>query len=167
MLSLHRELISLIDQCEQWCVKHRLNTNDVQLDHVGYRCESAAVFENLRAECEKERFIYQSEISQRRIAIIGLAEPLKGLFWQTSILELSEPKPGVSESSCADHAELYSPSLNYTQLRQYIEGSGIVLIEKQRPHHTTFQCTIDGGITIKLTQQRLVEKFYAEEINVL
>ena len=83
-------------------------TPDATADHICYKCESSEEFESMRKMFESSSvFIYQSIISQRRIAIVKFLEPIQTSLGPIWFLELSDQKPDGSQKSEFDHIEIY------------------------------------------------------------
>jgi predicted metalloenzyme YecM len=83
--------------------KHSL-AGKAQADHICYKCESGASFEAIRTLFEDEsEFIYQSIISQRRIAYIRFKNEVATALGSIRFLELSDQKPDNSQKEGFDH----------------------------------------------------------------
>lgn len=134
-------------------------------DHICYKCSSAEEFEQLRALFEQQStFIYQSIISQRRIAVIKFLHPLSTAWGEIWYLELSDQKPDGSQASGFDHIELYPAVGSVEELVASLEQQGVVLEKTVRPHHTTFDLTIGEGFKLRLEPEPLVEKIQRDEM---
>lgn len=134
-------------------------------DHLGYKCSSSQEFEELRAILEHQStFVYQSIISQRRIAIIKFVQPLSTALGDIWYLELSDQKPDGSQKSGFDHLELYPVERSVDQLVAELEQKGLIFEKTVRPHHTTFDLIISEGFKVRLEAEPLIEKIMREEM---
>lgn len=146
-----------------WCVK---TLPDAQADHLCYKCGSTQEFEQLRAMFEQESaFIYQSVISQRRIAIVAFREPIGTALGDIRFLELSDQKPDSSQDSGFDHIEIYPNSGTMDALADTLESKGTTFTKIERPHHTTYDAVIDGkSFKVRLEPEALLAKIKKEEM---
>ena len=140
-------------------------TPPVRADHVGYRCASAQEFEELRAAFETEsRFLYQSMISQRRIAVIGLRDPIHTTLGPIAILELADQKPDGSQVSGFDHIEMYPIAGTVEALVEHCATTGTPFQKTVRPHHTTYDAVLKDTFKIRLENESLIEKIKKDEM---
>ncbi len=136
----------------------------VVADHICYKCGSSESFERLRALFEKEsEFIYQSIISERRIAIIKFKEGIETNLGLVMFLELSDQKPDGSQNEGFDHIEVYPVSSTYEELVSLLEQTETV-IKVERPHHTTHDIRLEGGFIFRCEHEPLLEKIKREEM---
>ncbi|MCR4312206.1 MAG: VOC family protein [Candidatus Uhrbacteria bacterium] len=134
-------------------------------DHICYKCDNTAEFEQLRKLFEADStFIYQSIISKRRIAIIRFTKPLVTDLGDVWLLELSDQKPDGSQMSGFDHFEIYPTTGPLENLAQDLITKGVDLEKIERPHHTTFDGQITPSLKIRLEPEPLLVKIKAEEM---
>ena len=134
-----------------------------ELDHLGYKCSSSPHFEEMRRLLEPEhRWLYQSFISGRRISIIRMQQQLPTMAGPLSLIELSDHKPNTDKRDGFDHVELYPVTVNYDLLVVTLRKRGLAVEEVVRPHHTTYDITLENGFKIRLTRERLAEKIKRE-----
>jgi len=125
---------------------------DPVADHFSYKCREVREYDELRSRFEEHsddgwrasRFVYQSIISGRRVAVIGLVDPIVTPLGDLRVLELAEPKPMSAAPDGFDHVEIST--------RQKLEfmvhcindtiGMKSPLVKKGRPHHTTWDAVI-------------------------
>lgn len=162
------------EQFYQEC-KHTLNNvgiffeqhqllSQIQFDHIGFKCSSAQEFETMRKVFESgSDYIFQSIISNRRIAIIKLSSPIQTAFGVISILELSDQKPDQSQKSGFDHLEVYPVEGSVERLVQFIEEKGIEIKKEVKPHHTTWDFFVDM-FKVRIEPGALIEKIKQEEM---
>lgn len=137
----------------------------VQVDHFCYKCATNEEFEHLRSLFEFEsRFVYQSIISERRIACIGLQNPLETPFGPLQYLELSDQRKDGSQKGGFEHIELYPTRVSYDELIETLEGRGVKATKVVRPHHTTYDISLEGGFLIRLEKEALIDKIKAVEM---
>ena len=137
----------------------------VRADHIGYKCSNSTEFERLRFLLERESvFMYQSIISQRRIAIIKLLHPLKTVCGEIAFLELSDQKPDGSQVSGFDHLEVYPLEGTVEELVQEFQKEGRVFEQIARPHHVTYDRSLAEGFKLRLEAEPLIEKIKATEM---
>jgi len=146
-----------------WCVQ---TLPEAQADHLCYKCGSTEEFERLRAMFEqKSGFIYQSIISQRRIAIVAFREPVGTALGDIRFLELSDQKPDGSQESGFDHIEIYPGSGDMDALAGVLEAKGTTFTKVERPHHTTYDAVIDGkSFKVRLEPEPLLKKIKRDEM---
>ena len=134
-------------------------------DHICYKCDSSYSFERSRKMFESEaKWIYQSIISGRRIAIIRLKKPFTTPLGHISVLELSDQKPDGSQKEGFDHIEFYPVGMTYEELVKYLEEEGATVTKIERPHHTTHNIIIKDGVTFCVTRGPLADKIKGEEM---
>lgn len=139
--------------------------DEVRADHLGYKCASSESFEHLRRVFEGEsQFIYQSIISNRRIAIIKLTEPLHTRAGDISYVELSDQKPDGSQVEGFDHLEMYAAFESEAVLIEKLRSLGILLVEDIKPHHTTHNIKILDSFLLKIEAEPLIDKIMREEM---
>jgi len=178
---------SLLDAFRNWSRAHALLHASFapKADHLSYKCREHREYDELRSRFEEYadgwnacRFLHQTIISGRRVAVIGLVDPIPTPFGGLRLLELSEPKPMRAELQGFDHIEIYptvgtvddlAEALNSVRDRTLASSfMRSYFMKKERPHHTTWDATIvsmkhDGAEHIlRLTDGPLVEKIGKE-----
>lgn len=134
-------------------------------DHICYKCGDSKTFESIRKILENESaFIYQSIISKRRISIIKFKNGIETALGPIFYLELSDQKPDGSQLSGFDHIEIYPKGISYEELIKRLENSGEKLVKVERPHHTTYDIVLEGNLSVKLSQEPLINKIKREEM---
>jgi predicted metalloenzyme YecM len=132
-------------------------------DHICYKCASPKSFETIKILFESgSRWIYQSIIAGRRIALIKLTSPLESVLGEIDLLELSDQKPDGSQTEGFDHIEAYAIDGDYSGFVDYFKARGVEVKEVRRPHHTTHDIKLDKGLIFRLTQGPLAEKIKKE-----
>jgi predicted metalloenzyme YecM len=152
-----------IEEFNLWAATNELS-GKVKVDHIGLKCSSKEVFESTRAVFEQEKFIYQSIISKRRVAIIGLKKGINTILGDLNYLELSDQKPDGSQTDKFDHLEIIPSSISYDELVFALKEKGIDLIEVIRPHHTTYDIKLPSGFIVRLSREMLLEKIKRDEM---
>jgi predicted metalloenzyme YecM len=143
--------------------KHSLINKSLP-DHICYKCDSVESFESLRKILEKEsKFIYQSIISERRIAYIKLKRGFETSLGTIYFLELADQKPDKSQINSFDHIEVYPTGLSYEDFVNDLAKTEKV-IKVVRPHHTTDDIEIGGGFLFRCTEGPLLEKIKGSEM---
>lgn len=134
-------------------------------DHLCYKCGSAASFEEIRRSFEHESaFIYQSIISQRRIAIIHFREPIITALGPIFLLELSDQKPDGSQKEGFDHIEIYPISGLTPSLTDHLRLLGVDMKTVVRPHHTTHDIHLGASYLVRIEDEPLMQKIIREEM---
>ncbi len=137
-------------------------------DHLGYKCADAVEFEKLRALFEYESaFIYQSIISARRIAVIKLSRAISTALGEITTLELSDQKPDGSQRSGFDHIEIFPTEGTVEALGKSLATKNIHFEKTVRPHHTTYDTTLDNGFKVRLESEPLIEKIKRQEMFIV
>jgi predicted metalloenzyme YecM len=140
-------------------------TPDATADHICYKCSSTEEFEQIRKLFESaSTFIYQSIISNRRIAIIKFLEPIQTSLGPIWFLELSDQKLDGSQKSEFDHIEIYPNTGTMDELAASLESKGQAFEKIIRPHHTTHDTFIEGSFKVRLEPDVLIGKIKREEI---
>jgi predicted metalloenzyme YecM len=143
--------------------KHQL-AGRAQADHICYKCGSSGSFEAVRALLESESdFIYQSLISQRRIAYIKFKKGLETALDTLRYLELSDQKPDGSQEEGFDHIEVFPTQGTYEEMVASLALTENV-IHVERPHHTTDDVELEGGFIFRCTRGPLIQKIKADEM---
>ena len=158
-----------IQQCDAFISKHGLH-GKVMVDHLCFKCGSASEYEQVRNMLEATPpsvFVYQVQLSGRRVAYVGLREGIISVNNPIRFIELSDKKPGAEETTDFHHAELYPTTVDYDQLIQSLEDSGETIQRQFRPHHTTHDLVLHGGFILRFTQRPLIEKIVQEQLSLL
>lgn len=133
-------------------------------DHICYKCGSTESFENIRKLFEgKSKYIYQSIISKRRIAIIRFETGIETKLGTINFLELSDQKPESSQQEGFEHIEAYPVAGTYDELVSEFEATEEVL-KVERPHHTTHDIDIGEGFLFRCTKELVIEKIKRSEM---
>ncbi len=130
-------------------------------DHIGWKCGCNNEYEKMRRMFEQDsRFIYQSMVSGRRIAIIRLAQGIPTSLGAMHVVELSDQKPDGSQRSGFDHVEIRSlwGKDGARELAQRIVARGFVCAKVMRPHHVTHDIEM-----VRLDDSRLLFKVRIED----
>lgn len=155
----------LVEAFEKFMQGIGMSADRVRADHFCYKCESSKEFEYLRSLFEFEsRFVFQSIISERRIAYIETCRPIETSFGTLRYLELSDRKKDGSQKAGFDHIEIYPTDASYDDLIGAFEKKGVALLKVVRPHHTTHDISVEGGFLVRLEKEVLVDKIKAEEM---
>ena len=134
-------------------------------DHLCYKCVSQEEYEQMKPLFDFESdYVYQSIISERRIAIVRLKKSIDTPFGPLGFLELSDQKKDGSQKSGFDHIEIYPVKGTYLELIQKIENQGAEIKKVVRPHHTTHDIEIESGFLIRLEEEPLEDKIKREEM---
>lgn len=154
----------LIQKFEDFISDYNIGSK-VLADHICFKCESFDVFEKMRALLEPESiFVYQSYISNRRIAIIKLKKAFETSVGLINILELSDQKPDNSQVTKFDHIELCPVDISYDSLIVHLQERGVSLEKIERAHHTTYDTLLENGYELKFTHEHLIEKIKRDEM---
>src|SRR5665213_2804314 len=101
---------------DAFAAKHHL-VGRAQADHLCYKCGSKESFEKLRELFESaSEYIYQSVISNRRIAIVRFKKGIETSLGTIHFLELSDQKPDRSQQGGFDHIEAYATGRTYNEM---------------------------------------------------
>ncbi len=134
-------------------------------DHICYKCASSEEFEQMRTMLEKESvFVYQSIISNRRIAIIRLKNSIATTLGEVWFVELSDQKVDGSQRSEFDHIEIYPETGSMEDLVRILEEKGVIVEKVSRPHHTTFDVAIHESFKTRIEPEALIEKIIRDEL---
>ena len=154
----------LVNQFNLFVSKNNLEKIS-RADHICYKCDSREEFESMRNLLEKEsNYIYQSIISERRIAIVKLKREIETNLGRISILELSDQKPDMSQKSKFDHIEIYPVGISYKKLIEHVEMSKMPMKKVVRPHHTTIDIEIGKSYLVRLEEEPLLDKIKRAEM---
>lgn len=135
-------------------------------DHVCYKCGTSDEFEAIRALFETQSaYLYQSIVSNRRIAIIKFLAPIPSALGDIWFLELSDQKPDGSQESGFDHVEMYPTAGTMDALAADLELKGAIVEKVVRPHHTTYDIVIEGTFKARIEPDALADKIKREEMN--
>ena len=158
-----------IQQCDAFIAKHGLH-DAMMIDHLCYKGGSASEYEQMRAMLEAtppSAFVYQVQLSGRRVAYVGLREGVVSSNNSIRFIELSDKKPGVDESAGFHHVGIYPTTSGYDQLIQKLGDGGEIIQRQYRPHHTTHDLVLPGGFILRLTQRPLIEKIVEEQLSLI
>jgi hypothetical protein len=109
-------------------------------------------------------YMYQSIISQRRIAYIRFKTPLPTSLGNIWYLELSDQKPDGSQREGFDHIEVYPTRDAYVDMVEKLKTIETV-VHVERPHHTTDDVDMGNGFLFRCSPGPLIEKIKADEIH--
>jgi len=154
-----------LNYCDQFISSHKLE-EEVITDHICYKCESNEEYEHLRSllEASPAKYIYQVNLSKRRVAYIGLKQSIQLKNGEIKFIELSDKKDGVEEVTGFHHVEIYPLKMSYENLVDLLKQRGEKAELKERPHHTTYDITLSNGFVIRLTDKPLIKKIAEEEL---
>ena len=137
-------------------------------DHVSYKCSSHEMFEAMRRILEKEgvsNWVHQAPVAGRPIAYFRLHASLPSPFGDVFYVELADQKPDHSQRDGFDHMEIYpKQGVLYDLLVTEAIGAFPNIRKVERPHHTTWDALLEGGVMLRLTSEPLVEKIKREEM---
>src|SRR3989344_481697 len=127
--------------CEQFLIQYGLE-DEVVVDHICYKCKSSAEYGRMRALLETNPpslYFYQVYLASRRVAYLKLEGGLLYKAWpgRINFIELADKKPAKEDVLGFHHAELYPVRKTYKWLLKKLQGQGVDLVLKERPHHTT------------------------------
>lgn len=162
LLEFYRKAQEYVRVFDAFVQKHSL-IGRASADHICYKCGTTESFESLRAQFEGEsRFMYQSIISNRRIAYIGFKQGIDTVLGTIQYLELSDQKQDGSQKEGFDHIEVFPTAFSYEVMVEELKATEKV-IHVKRPHHTTDDIDIKEGFLFRATQGPLIEKIKAQE----
>lgn len=148
---------------DAFVAKHDL-AGRIGVDHICYKCESKESFEKIRFMFEDaSKYMYQSIISKRRIAIIRFARGIESTAGTIQYMELSDQKPDNSQTDGFDHVEAYAVGRTYDDMVKEFEATEKV-IKVERPHHTTHDIDMGEGFLFRCTQGLLIDKIKVTEM---
>ncbi len=134
-------------------------------DHIGFKCASTEEFTAMRAMLEAASvYVYQSMISQRRIAIYKLSEPFPSVCGPVQFLELSDQKPDHSQTSGIDHIEVYPVDRDVSRAVALLHARGVELTQSHRPHHITHDTRLSPTFMLRIEQEPLISKIKHAEM---
>ena len=138
----------------------------IEVDHLGYRCINSDSYELKRDSFDRDRFIYQSIISNRRISVIGLATDscINTKAGVIKFLEIADQKVDNSQVEGFDHIEFTLKNISKLDFVNDLKSKGFEFKITERPHHTTYDIIFKGYI-FKITDSKLIEKIKKEEMN--
>lgn len=143
--------------------KHAL-AGKAAVDHINYKCDSAETYEHMRALFEHDsEYIYQSIISNRRIALIKLRRSIHTALGPMYLLELSDQKPDHSQTNRFEHIEAYPLAESYDSFVQSFAETE-TLIPHDRIHHSTQDIDMGQGFLFRCTPGPLIEKIKTGEM---
>ena len=146
---------------------HQLE-NMIIADHIVYKCASSEYFETIRRLLEAHAdYVYQSVISERRIAVIKLTQPVITECGTMRFLELADQKPDGSQQNGFDHLECYPTQNTVEEIVTYFADKEISVNKVVRPHHTTYDTSLADNFKLRLETEPLINKIVREEINSL
>lgn len=136
--------------------KAGIDVSDYELDHIAYQASSNDDYDSLRPKfLEMGELLREELISNRRIAILKLNEPLKYESYEISALELIAPAKGQNVPSGLHHAEFVIDE----SLRQFMEKYPKIewldgAIDKEPYSHLN---VILGDIVVKFHTRSIVD----------
>ena len=164
-VDFYKEAETYIQLLETFVTKHAL-AGRAAVDHICYKCGSKESFEEIRRLFEHESdYIYQSIISNRRIAIIRLKQGIVTSLGTIFFLELSDQKPDNSQVDGFDHIEVYPLARTYDDMVAEFSKTEVV-VKVERPHHTTHDIDMGDGFLFRCTEGPLIKKITETEIGV-
>lgn len=135
-----------------------------EIDHVAYKNSNTENYEKVRKDFGKEVFIYESVISNRRIAISKFRDPVKVEGKIIKYIEIFEPKPDKITEDKLDHIEIISNNLDYESFVKIFEDSGVELTFEDKGYDRFYAFNTDKGYEVKLSDHKIVDKIYKEEM---
>ena len=155
-----------VTQLEYFCETYGL-VGLVKADLVAVKCSSGKIYEARRAQHEEDsRFLYQSIVSNRRIAVIGLREAIKTSVGDIGCLEILDQKPGGSQIDRLTHVGIVPAGISYDELISKLKEGGANVTEIERPHgYAACDVLLPTGFSIRVQKEALIDRIKREEIN--
>lgn len=129
-------------------------------------CSTKEVYEARKAYYEFDnRFIYQAPVSGRRIAIIGLTEPVSTSVGNIGILEIIDQKPDNSQTDRLIHVGIVPVGVSYDELLAKLKENGANLQDASRPDgYTACDVVLPTTFSIRIQKESLLERVKREEV---
>jgi predicted metalloenzyme YecM len=154
-----------LEYCNEFISLHKLE-DEVMVDHICYKCRSGEEYEDIRSILEESppsKYLYQVNLSGRRVAYFGLQESIPLKKGGIKYIELADVKD-ADEVYGFHHVEIYPLTMSYENLVLLLQQRGEKAELKKRPHHTTYDITLPNGFIIRLTEVPLIEKIVKEMV---
>jgi len=143
------------DFLRQWFAaidKLGIDTAGLRLDHMGFSTASADEYEHYKQELRQVgRLVREIEISNRRVGVFELFEPLRYKDHEISAVELMEPVAGEKIKAGWEHAELTIPY----PFEQFMDKYPQVTWDAKniyRPDFPRLKVVLSEGMELKLNQ---------------
>lgn len=137
--------------------------NLIVADHMCYKCKSSESYEEWRRLFDfNSKNIFQSIISDRRIALVTFKNPIQTIIGEIKYLELCDYKKGQVGGDFFDHIEIVPIHMQVEELVELLKNKGVLLEKVERPHHTTFDILL-GSHNVKLSNELLINKIKRDE----
>jgi predicted metalloenzyme YecM len=147
------EYVALFDA---FALKHAL-VGKVQADHICYKCDSLETYEQMRAMFEPEaQYLYQSIVSERRVAIVRLKNGIATSLGVINFVELSDRKPTETKPNRFDHIEAFPTAYSYDEMVAELGKTEEVILD-ERSHHTTHDIVIKDTFLFRCTHGPLID----------
>lgn len=152
-------------QLENFCEVNDLQ-GAVKADLVSIKCSSKEVYDARRNYYDVgSRFIYQAIVSGRRIALVGLVEPIKTAVGDIGILEIIDQKPDNSQTDKVAHVAIVPAGISYDELVAKLKANGSHFADASRPDgYTACDVLLPTGFSIRIEKESLLERVKREEI---
>jgi|SRR3989344_6884853 len=146
--------------------KHKLG-GQVLIDHICYRCHSKDWYDyvsKMLAHEDVSNFAHQVWLSGRRVNYFGFVKPIEVGHGHIRYAEVQDAKPLDVEESRFHHIEIYPASAAdaFGELVAFLKAAGENLVFKPRPHHDTYDVTLEGKLIVRISQGPLVKKIGRE-----
>jgi predicted metalloenzyme YecM len=146
--------------------KSGINVTDLQLDHIAYYTSSKEEYDKLKPEFSKiGDFDHEAIISNRRVGVVKLYDPIKYLKHSIEAFELIEPKYDEIKSSGWEHAEFVINEDFESFMKRYQnikwETSSI-----NRPIYSHITAILDDKTKVKFHHKSILECIDIERNNI-
>ncbi|OGC49665.1 hypothetical protein A2W32_05000 [candidate division WWE3 bacterium RBG_16_37_10] len=125
-----------------------IDVNNLKIDHIAYSTNSSEKYENLLPEFMKEgELVKEAMISNRRVAVIKLINPIKYKNQLITAMELIEPIEGEKTILGWEHAEFLVD--NYDDLLNKYPSLEWNTKNKDRENFSRIKLVLPSGKEVK------------------
>lgn len=127
------------------------------LDHLAYCVSSSSEFDVTKTEFLKiSKLVREVIVSERRVAVFRLTEPLKYKDYFITAIELIEPKKGEITKSGFEHAE-FTIDIPFKELVNEYPNLPWDMSNINRPDFPRLKLLLENGMELKFNKTPILE----------
>ncbi|HLB51598.1 hypothetical protein A3F07_01710 [candidate division WWE3 bacterium RIFCSPHIGHO2_12_FULL_38_15] len=159
---MQSQVVRFLDNLLQEIKNTGIDVGDLKIDHIAYSTRSSEEYERLLPEFLKEgELVKEAIISNRRVAVIKLNNPIKYKNHLITAMELIEPIEGEKTFSGWEHAEFLVD--DYDNLINKYSSLEWITKNKNRENFSRIKLVLPSGREVKFLNTPVLVSATIEE----
>lgn len=140
-----------------------IDVSGLQLDHIAYYTETNKEYDDIKPDFESlGNFDHEAIISNRRVGVVELFEPLVYGEYKIDAIELIEPKEGEKHTSGWEHAEFVTDR-DYNEILKDYPAVEWETGSIERPIYSHLTAILDKDLKVKFHHNSILECIAMEQ----